>query len=184
MRIIKTTCSLFALAALSSFSMTAFAEETVCRGTIGARSLDNVIVPENASCTLQGTKLKGTLKVSNGASLQANAANINGNVQAEGALNVKLTDSQIGGSIQIKQGGAASINTSWVKGDIQFDENLLPLSAYKNTVGGSIQVMKNSGGAALNGNIIDGNLQCKENAPAPVGSGNRATSKEDQCASL
>ena len=31
---------------------------------------------------------------------------------------------------------------------------------------------------------IDGNLQCKENLPAPAGGGNTAALKEDQCAAL
>jgi hypothetical protein len=33
-------------------------------------------------------------------------------------------------------------------------------------------------------NRMNGNLQCKENIPARPGSGNRAASKEDQCARL
>ena len=37
---------------------------------------------------------------------------------------------------------------------------------------------------SLNGNAMIGNLQCKENLPAPTGSDNVATSKEDQCRAL
>ena len=51
-------------------------------------------------------------------------------------------------------------------------------------MGGSLQAFKNYGGVALNRNRIKGNLQCKENIPAPTGSGNQAASKEDQCARL
>jgi hypothetical protein len=37
----------------------------------------------------------------------------------------------------------------------------------------------------VRGNVIGGNLQCKENVPAPVGGGNIVDgSKEDQCARL
>jgi hypothetical protein len=51
-------------------------------------------------------------------------------------------------------------------------------------VGGNLQAFANSGGVTVIGNLIKGNLQCKENLPPPVGGGNRASSKEDQCAGL
>ena len=41
----------------------AHAEERVCRGSIGATTLDNVRVPTGATCTLRGTTVTGTLKV-------------------------------------------------------------------------------------------------------------------------
>jgi hypothetical protein len=62
----------------------AHAEEKVCRGSIGARTLDNVKVPRGATCTLRGTKVKGTIKVNNNARLEAIDVNVVGNVQGEG----------------------------------------------------------------------------------------------------
>ena len=48
-----------------------------------------------------------------------------------------------------------------------------------------MQVFQNSGSVEIQYNTIDGNLQCKENAPAPTGGANRvAGNKEDQCARL
>jgi hypothetical protein len=44
--------------------------------------------------------------------------------------------------------------------------------------------MENLGGALLYTNRIVGNLQCKQNQPAPDGSGNIAALKEDQCVGL
>src|SRR4051812_42107029 len=41
----------------------ALAEEHACRGTLGAVTLDNVRVPQGATCTLKGTRVKGTRKV-------------------------------------------------------------------------------------------------------------------------
>ena len=41
----------------------AFAEERTCRGMIGARTVDNLRVPQGATCTLNGTYVKGTIKV-------------------------------------------------------------------------------------------------------------------------
>jgi hypothetical protein len=171
--------------ALFATSFQAFAEETVCRGSIGPRSLDNIFVPDNATCTLDRTRAQGTLKVGRGATLLANRIRINGDIQAEGAAQVTVgAGSQVGGSVQIKQGGGASISGVRINGDLQFDENVLPLSAASNTIGGSLQAVKNYGGVSVTGNIINGALQCKENDPAPIGGGNTASIKEDQCQAL
>ena len=51
-------------------------------------------------------------------------------------------------------------------------------------VDGDIQVFSNRGAIRVSRNRVDGNLQCKSNSPAPVGGGNQAASKEDQCAAL
>jgi hypothetical protein len=43
----------------------------------------------------------------------------------------------------------------------------------------------NRGTQSVTGNRINGNLQCKENVPAPTGGGNIVQgNKEDQCARL
>jgi hypothetical protein len=158
------------------------AEERTCRGTLGAVTVDNLRVPQNATCTLKGTSVKGTIKVERNATLNARGVRVVGNVQAENARNVVVTNSsRIGGSIQVKQGGAATVTSSRIIQDIQFDANRRYLKA-NNNVGGSIQVIGNSGGAEIFRNVINGNLQCKENRPAPTGGGNRVGgSKEGQC---
>ena len=56
--------------------------------------------------------------------------------------------------------------------------------ASANRVGGSLQAMANRGGLTLTGNRMVGNLQCKDNLPAPVGGGNVASQKQDQCRAL
>ena len=164
----------------------ALAEETTCRGLLKAVTVDNLRVPQNASCTLDGTKVKGTIKVENGASLTAKRVTVIGNVQAEGAKVVKvLAGSTVGGSIQIKQSGAAEVDKVRVTGDILFDSNNRALSATRNQVGGNVQAFQNTGGVAIRSNTIDGNLQCKANRPAPTGGNNVVHgNKEDQCARL
>ncbi len=172
-------------AAALLLAMPAVAEERQCTGTIGPVYLDNIFVPDGASCVLNRTRANGNVVVGTGASLIANGVSINGNLQAEGAQSVVVQGrSSFGGSVQLVKGGSASIDAARVKGDILFDENTGPLSASANTVGGSLQAFKNMGGVAINRNRIDGNLQCKENIPAPTGSGNQAASKEDQCSRL
>ena len=162
---------------------TAQAEERVCRGSIGARTLDNVRVPSGATCRLTGTYVKGTITVKRGATLVANRVRVVGNVQGENARNVVVQRrSRVGGSVQVKQGRAATVRGTRVNGDIQYDANRGYLRANGNRVGGSIQVVGNSGGAEIFRNVVNGNLQCKENRPRPRGGSNTVGgNKEDQC---
>lgn len=166
-------------------SLPAAAEEHRCTGFVGPVSLDNIFVPDGASCVLDRTRAKGSIVVGRGASLSATSVAVTGNLQAEGAANVRVEGySTFGGSVQIVQGRSAAISRARINGDVLFDENTGPLSASRNTIGGNLQVFQNMGGVSLTGNSMKGNLQCKENIPAPTGGGNQASSKEDQCERL
>lgn len=164
----------------------AMAEERVCRGTIGAKTVDNLRVPQGATCTLHGTTVKGTVKVEARATLRAIDIRVVGNVQAENARRVVLrAGSRVGGSVQIVQGRSARIVHNRIGGDILFDDQRRYLVANRNVVGGNLQAFQNTGGLEIRKNRIDGNLQCKGNDPAPVGGGNIVEgSKEDQCRRL
>ncbi len=158
---------------------------TCAGGSIGARSLDTVVVPAGAACQLNGTRLRGSILVGDGATLEAAGVQAVGNLQAEGARSVKVGGgATFGGSVQIKQGDAAEIVGTAIGGDLQLDAQRGALRADGNRIGGNLQAVGNRGGVALLDNRIDGNLQCKENAPAPHGGGNTAALKEDQCAAL
>lgn len=164
----------------------ASAEETVCTGTIGGGTVDNLRVPDGATCRLNGTSVKGTVKVGGDAILKAFGVRVIGNVQAENARKVVVRDrSTVGGSVQIVQGGTARILRTRVNGDILFDDQDGRLAANRNRIGGNLQAFQNTGGVKIRANRIDGNLQCKENAPPPTGGGNIVQgNKEDQCATL
>ncbi|MDZ5619911.1 hypothetical protein [Nocardioides bizhenqiangii] len=155
-----------------ALSSPAHAEERRCTGTIRAVSIDgDVVVPQGATCKLVGTKVDGSVKVYRNATLLARGIQVNGNVQAENFRRVEVTHrsvdgvvqrSRIGGSIQVKQGGGGEVRRAVVKADIQ--------------------VFSNDGRWAIYDNAVDGNLQCKSNAPRPVGDRNRVGgNKEDQC---
>jgi hypothetical protein len=178
-----TTVAALAAGVAAALPATAQAEERACRGSIGARTLDNVRVPSGATCRLTGTYVKGTITVKRGATLVANGVRVVGNVQGENARNVVVQrKSRVGGSVQVKQGRRATVRGTRVTGDIQYDANGGYLRANGNRVGGSIQVVGNSGGAEIFRNVINGNLQCKENRPRPTGGGNTVGgNKEDQC---
>jgi hypothetical protein len=164
----------------------AMAEERTCRGQIGATTVDNLRVPDNASCWLRGTRVKGTIKVETAATLRADNVIVIGNVQAENARNVIVqAGSRVGGSVQVVQGGAATVANSHVNGDIYYDENRAAVRAIRNRVGGNVQAFQNMGGVEIRGNTIEENLQCKANNPRPIGGNNIVHgNKEDQCSRL
>jgi hypothetical protein len=164
----------------------ALAEETSCHGTIGARTVDNLRVPSGTSCTLEGTSVKGTITVEGGATLRAQRVNVIGNIQAENHKYVAVTGgSTVGGSIQIDQGGAFKVVNVQIKGSIQVVSNQGSSLLKKNRVNADIQVFSHRDGIRIVSNRVDGNLQCKENSPAPTGSGNIVQgNKEDQCKRL
>ncbi|HZG98918.1 MAG TPA: hypothetical protein VEY14_11695, partial [Nocardioidaceae bacterium] len=130
-----------ALAMSLSAAPTAYAEERTCRGTLGAITVDNLRVPDGATCTLEGTTVKGTVSVESRATLRAVNVRVVGNVQSENARRVVVRGSSVGGSIQHVQGGAAVVRGNRVSGDVQMFSN-----------GGDIVIARNR---------IDGNLQCK-----------------------
>jgi hypothetical protein len=164
----------------------AAAEERTCRGTIGAATVDNLRVPQGATCVLEGTRVEGTAKVERDAVLRAKGVRVIGNVQGENAHRVKVVqESRVGGSVQVVQGHAAKVADSRIKGDILYDENNGPLRVLRSRVGEDVQAFQNTGGVRIEGNVIDGNLQCKTNNPPPTGGGNTVHgNKEDQCAGL
>jgi hypothetical protein len=144
----------------------ALADETDCRGALGAVTVDDLRVPQGASCDLQGTRSGGNVTVERDAVLRASAIDVEGNVQAENAARVVVAGSRVGGSIQVVQGRGADIADTRVTGDIQIFENGGPASTVRR-------------------NAVNGNLQCKENQAPPTGGGNRVGGNaEDQCAGL
>ena len=153
-------------AAAGVAAVPAHAEEISCRGALGAVTVDNLRVPQGASCALSGTYVKGTIKVERDATLRASAIRVIGNVQAENHREVSVTGgSRVNGSLQVKQGGGATVSDSLFGSDVQF--------------------FTNAGAISITNNRIDGNLQCKENRPPPTGGGNVVQgNKEDQCARL
>ena len=163
----------------------AAAEERSCAGTIAGASLDNVRVPQGATCVLRDSVLNGTLKVERNATLRASNLRINGNVQGEGARLVEVEGSRIGGAYQVVQGQAATLLTTAVKGTILVDSNAGAIRLERNIADDNIQAFQNRGGVSILQNSVEGNLQCKANNPAPTGGGNVVQGvKEDQCARL
>jgi len=183
---VRISAFLIAAFVAVSLSLGAFsavqADDYTCTGAVGAVTKDNIDVPDGATCTLTGTHVEGNIIVGTGSTLNASGVRVDGNVQAEGSSKVEVYGSStVGGSIQVKQGGGAYVDRVDVDGDIQLESNAKMLEVNHNTVGGNVQIFTNLGGASITNNVIDGDLQCKQNNPAPTGGDNQAASFEDQC---
>jgi hypothetical protein len=94
--------------------------------------------------------------------LRAKRVRVICNVQGQNARRVNVVKrSRVGGSVQVVQGRAAKVTKSKINADVQMFEN--------------------SGRIRIAHNVIDGNLQCKENAQTPIGGDNIVHgNKEDQ----
>jgi hypothetical protein len=183
-RLIKVILSLIlALVFLLPASSVVLADDYRCTGSVGAITVDNLRVPQDAACTLIGTRVEGNIFVEHNATLLADDVQVDGNIQAENAARVNVyPGSSIGGSIQIVQSGASDIHGVRIGSDLYFDSNDQFLNAADNIIGGNLQAFQNTGGVSIISNTIDGNLQCKENVPPPTGGGNIvAGNMEDQC---
>lgn len=162
------------------------AADRSCTGRIGAVTIDdNVRVPADATCTLDGTRVEGNVLVGPRARLNViNGARIDGNIQDDNgnAGHVAVSRSQVLGNIQLEQGTSATIVQTFVDGDLQLESNRGFLRADFNRIDGNLQANQNRGGLTINDNTIDGNLQCQSNSPAPTGGGNIVRgSAESQC---
>jgi hypothetical protein len=178
----------------------------VCQDVaLGNRRLENLSIPDGASCVLDtGTRIDGNIELGTGSSLYARNIQVEGNIQGQRARAMLLETSRVGGNVQLERGEESSITSSTIDGSIQLNQNggsifvlgnqidsdlqlfqnRAGATSEDNVVGGNIQIEDTRGHLVVNRNRADGNLQCKRNDPAPIGSGNQASSKEDQCRTL
>ncbi len=163
-----------------------------CRGTLGAVTVvGTVIVPDDATCTLDGTDVQGGIVVKSRATLVATGVETTGTISGESPTKVEVRGSQVGNGVSLSKGGGEQNPSGWlvlagnsVTGDVQFADNRVPVEISNNIVGGSIQANKNTGGLTVTANRIVNGLQCQDNDPFPTGGGNIAAQKQGQCERL
>ncbi len=171
----------------------------------GTRVRGNVLVAAGASFTSNGARIEGNVQaedallvallddtfvggdvqVKRRAAVRVESTTIIGDLQIEErGTSLVASDNTIGGNLQVKKAASADITRTEIDGDLQLEENSGALSTSDSGVRGNLQVVKNSGGVTLEDNRVSQALQCKENSPAPVGGGNVAGEKEEQCSAL
>ncbi len=164
----------------------AFSGNVTCVGQyIGGVTLDSLIVPAGATCTLHGTRLTGNIELRAGSSLLATDVAAAGNLVADGAAKLTLGGaSTVGGSVQLQRGAGANVVGAQITGNVQIDGMLGTVVASGNRIGGSLQAMSNRASLVFMSNRITGVMQCKGNLPLPMGNANVATEKQDECMGL
>jgi hypothetical protein len=144
-------------------------------GTVGARTIDdNVIIPQNSACTLNGTIIKGNVWVASGARLVANGARIIGNVQSYGGRLIHLREqTYVNGDVQGERTYSVIVNSgTGVGGNVQIKEATAPtdvdaLLVYTSSVDGDVQAEKSYGRLRVIQSTVRGNLQFVENRSGP-----------------
>ena len=71
-----------ALGLIGATTSIALADDFECTGSVGVETKDNVIVPDNRSCSLNGTNAEGNIIVGTGATLRAVGVKVDGNIQS------------------------------------------------------------------------------------------------------
>jgi hypothetical protein len=180
---LKHTLAAFTLVA----ALPVYADDFNCTTSVGAKTIDgNVIVPSGRSCTLTGTYVKGNVELEDNAKVVVRGgATVIGNVQTDGAARVRIRDSEIDGDVQITGVDSAEqslVLNSTIGGTVDWNDSSAPFLIRFSDVDSDVKVNQNAALARVFDNVIDGNLQCQSNEPAPKGARNRVGgNKEDQC---
>jgi glucose/arabinose dehydrogenase len=118
-----------------------FSERGVCRGTLGARTVGNLRVPDGATCTLQGTQVQG-------------------NVQADRAQDVSIgSGTTVAGNVQVERGGSVALSGARVDGNVQLARNRGGVAVSNTTIGGNLQCKGNEPPPTGGGNTVGGNKE-------------------------
>lgn len=153
-----------------------------CRGVIGAQQVANLVIPDNASCILHGTRVSGDIVVGANAALQGSAVNVAGNVRAQGAAVVTLNNnSVVDGDVQVRQSKSATLDQVWVGRNLQLESNDSALTMTRNRVAGDMRATGNRAGVVVRNNKVSGVLHCSANQLQPVVDANQAGASQDQC---
>ena len=170
--ILVTACTPEALQSLAA-DYTEGVDNIICTETLEDIVVDDLIVPQNTTCTLNGTRVEGNITVEEDASLIAYGVSVSGNIQANKASQIEIhPDSYVGGNIQIAESHSLLVASTNIGGNLEADYNTGELIFSGNAIEGNLQIFNNMGGVSIQNNIIQGNIECEENDPQPNYSGN------------
>ena len=145
--------------------------ETDCDGTIGRRMVERVVIPNGATCQLNGTTVRQNVVVGPGASLVTHNARLLGSVQAtHGPRSVRLLDTNVRGNIHVRDArGTILIGNSGCGLDpsagnnIHLVHNSGPIGLCKMTIRGNVHAINNTGTVFMRDNKVGNNLHAKGN---------------------
>ncbi|MHA7646515.1 hypothetical protein [Nitrosopumilus sp. S4] len=179
------------------------AETTICDSLIEEGTFEKIEVPINATCNMYSSSgsitIDGDVVVEEGGTLHmvayGESFTVGGNIKADDADKVTLNGIAVNGNIQIKNAeSGVTISSVTVQGNLQLDKNEHHYSVVNSIIDGNLQIDRNTSiyesGLYNNfaGNTVGGNLDCKDNQPAPVnavfGPNTVNGNKKGQCANF
>lgn len=159
------TASLVASGSLVALSGSAQAAlYTTCVGDGGAVTVSNdLVVPAGKSCTLTGTRVKGTVTVEAGADLVAAGATFNGAVTVEENAYLDLTDTTVKGALTARSAFGAHLEKSSLK---QVDATEGFVYVVDSALGGNVSA--GAGELYVSGSTLSGTLTGDDNQYSDV----------------
>lgn len=167
------TAALVAAAGLAALSPAAEAtSDTVCDGTIGRRMVDRVVIPNRATCRLNGTTVRQNVVVSPRASLVTHNARLLGSVQAtDGPRSVQILDTNVRGNIHVREAtGTVLIGNAGCRLDpsagnnIHLVDNSGRVGLCRMRVRGNVHAINNTGTVFMLRNRVGNNLHARGNS--------------------
>ena len=149
----------------------AAAQGALCLPGLNPRRVDgdlNVVT----RCELDGTDVRGDVTLFAGGSLVARDVHIRGNLTGSSADFVDMDGGRVDGDVQLEQmvGDLIRFQGAELRG-VELLGNRSRLEVLDNEIHEDLVVTANVGGVLITGNTIR-NLECTDNAPAPLGGGN------------
>ena len=170
-----TTCTAAIVAAAGLAALSPAAEatsDTVCDGTIGRRTVDRVVIPNRASCRLNGTTVRQNVVVSPRASLVTHNAMLLGSVQAtEAPRSVQILDTNVRGNIHVREatgrvliGNAGCSLDPSAGNNIHLVDNSGPIGLCRMRIRGNVHAINNTGTVFMLRNKVGNNLHARGNS--------------------
>ena len=142
-----------------------------CTGTLGAVTVDRLVVPAGETCRLQGTTVNGNIVLGVGSALITNDATVNASVRAiEGPRTVRILDTTVTGNIRVVEatnriviGNAGCTVDPLAATNIQLVRNNGSIAICMMTIEENLQLFGNKGRIGVFDNNIGNNLQVQRN---------------------
>jgi len=162
-QLIVVAVSAVAVAGLYAVPASA-AMATECTTTLSG-TYDKIVVPDGATCTLDGATVVKGVRAGAGSSLYTMNATIGGNVMTRDAYTVQIIDTNVGHNIKVsgttdltKIGDAACTVDPSAARNLMVKGNSGPTAICSMTVGNNIAVFNNTGTVGVFRNTTDNNL--------------------------
>ena len=167
------TAAVVAAAGLAALSpAVAAGSGAVCDGTIGRRMVDRVVIPNGATCRLNGTTVCQNVVVGPRASLVTNNAQLLGSVQAtERPRSVRILDTNVRGNIHVREatgkiliGNAGCSLDPSAGNNIHLVDNSGPIGLCRMRIRGNVHAINNSGTVFMLRNRVGNNVHARGNS--------------------